>query len=134
MVDVSNEIKTESIKSLQSTIKKSEKALVQMNQKGSNTTLIEKRLMALCIGLAVLDKIWNQGSLHYTQDDLVETSIILTGLLPSIKDIYTKLKTGSSQRTLLERRIRALELAILAIDEITNRTDKGTGDRDLSVS
>lgn len=118
MIDISNEIKMESKKSLQSAIKKSEKALAQMNQKGSNTTLIEKRLMALRIGLAVLDKVWKQGSHRYTQNDLVETRIVLTGLFSSIDDIYAKLKTGSPQRTLLERRIRALELAVQAIDEI----------------
>lgn len=118
MENVSDEIKKESIKSIQSTIKKSEKALAQMSQKGANTTLIEKRLMALRIGLAVLDNVWNQGSHQYSQDDLVETRLIVTGLFPSIEDIYSKSKTGSPQRTLLERRIKALELAVQAIDDL----------------
>ena len=120
MENVSSEIKTESIKSLQSTIKKSEKAFAQMSQKGASTTLIEKRLMALRIGLAVLDNVWNQGSHQYTQDDLVETRNILTGLFPSIEDIYSKSKTGSPQKTLLEIRIKALELAVQAIDDHAN--------------
>lgn len=123
MEDVSVELKTESIKSLQSTIKKSEKALAQMSQKGANTTLIKKRLMALRISLAVLDNIWNQGSNNYSHNDLVETRNIITELIPSIEDIYSKLKTGSPQRTLLERRIKALDLAVKAIDDLSNETN-----------
>lgn len=120
MENVSSVKKLESIKSLQSTISKSEKALVHMNQKGANTTLLEKRLIALRIGLAVLGNVWNQRLHHYTKDDLVETRNILTGLFPSIEDIYSKSKTGSPQRTLLERRIKSLELAVQAIDDLFN--------------
>ena len=116
MENVSN-AKVESIKSLMSIIRKSEKALAQISQKGANTTLIEKRLIALRIGLAVLDNVWNQKPHHYTQGDLAEARNVLTGLFPSIQDIYAKSKTGSPQRTLLGRRIRALELAVQAIDE-----------------
>lgn len=121
MENVSSKIKMDSIKSLQSTIKKSEKALEQMRQKGTNTTLIENRLMALRIGLDTLDNVWNQGSHHHTPKDLVTARTILVGLFPSIQDIYTKLKAGSPQRTLLERRIKALELAVQAIDDLTDK-------------
>ena len=34
---------------------------------------------------------------------------------------YDKSKAGSPQRTLLERRIKALELAIQAIDKLSNK-------------
>lgn len=37
----------ESIKAIQSAIKKSEQALMHMRQKGSSTTLLEKRLKVL---------------------------------------------------------------------------------------
>lgn len=117
---VSNVDKMESIKSILSTISKSEKALAQMTQKGANTTLLNKRLKALYIGLAVLENVWNQTTLHYTQEDLTESRNVITGLFPSIKDIYNKSKAGSPQRTLLERRIKALELAIQAIDDLSN--------------
>ena len=46
--------KVESLKSFRSTIRKSENALSSMTDKGANTTLVEKRLKALRIGLAVL--------------------------------------------------------------------------------
>lgn len=46
MKNVSNIDKVESIKSLQSTISKLENALSQMTHKGSNTTLVKKRLKA----------------------------------------------------------------------------------------
>ncbi|MEK4092168.1 MULTISPECIES: hypothetical protein [unclassified Viridibacillus] len=121
MLNVSNVDKLESIKSLQSTISKLENALSQMTQKGVNTTLVKKRLKAVCIGLAMLENVWYQSPHYYTKEDLSEAHNVLTGLFPSIEKIYVKSKIGSPQRTLLERRIKALELAIQAIDDISNK-------------
>ena len=118
MENVSNMNRLESIKSFQSTISKSEKALAQMTQKGANTILLKKRLKALYIGLAMIENVWNQRPHLYTQEDLAEARNILTGLFPSIENIYAKLKAGSPQRTLLERRIKALELAVQAMDDL----------------
>lgn len=120
MENVSNLDKSESIKSFQSTISKSENALAQMTQKGANTTLLKIRLKALYIGLAMLENVWNQRPHHYTQEDLAEARNVLTGLFPSIENINAKSKAGSPQRTLLERRIKALELAVQAIDDLSN--------------
>lgn len=119
MEKVSSEDKLESIKSLQSTIRKSEKALAQMTQKSANTTLITKRLKALNIGLAMLESVWNQSPHHYPQEDLTEAHNVLTGLFPSIEGIYAKSKAGSPQKMLLKRRIKALELAIQAIEDLS---------------
>lgn len=119
MEKVSKEDQLESIKSLQSTITKLENALSQMTHNGANTTLVKKRLQALYVGLAVLDNVWKQQSQHYTQDELAEARHVITGLFPSIQTIYAKLKAGSPQRTLLERRIKALELAVQAIDDLS---------------
>ncbi len=111
--------KLESIKSLQSTISKLENALSQMTQNGTNTTLVKKRLKAVYIGLATLENVWNQNPHHYTQEDLAETRNVITGLFTSIENSYVKSKAGSPQRTLLERRIKALELAVQAIDDLS---------------
>lgn len=121
MENVSNTIKMESIKSFQSTINKSENALANMAQKGANTTLVKKRLNALYIGLGMLEYIWNQKPHIYTNEELADARNILTGLLPSIQNIYAKSKTGSPQKTLLKRRIKSLELAIQAIDDYSNK-------------
>ncbi|MBJ7985918.1 MULTISPECIES: hypothetical protein [Bacillus] len=121
MENVSNVDKLESIKSLQSTINKLENALSQMTQKGANTTLVKKRLKAVCIGLAMLENVWNQRTPHYTLKELAEARNVITGLLPSIEKFYDKSKAGSPQRTLLERRIKALEQAIQAIDNFSNK-------------
>ncbi|QGU95419.1 hypothetical protein GOM49_10255 [Clostridium bovifaecis] len=118
MENVSNISKLESIKSFQSTIRKSEKALAQMTQKGANTTLVKKRLKALHIGLAMLENVWNQVPHDYNQEDLAEARNVLIGLLPSIENSYAKSKVGSPQRTLLERRIKSLELSVQAIDDL----------------
>lgn len=117
MIEVSNVVKSESVKSLQSTIRKLEKAYDQMSQKGANTTLVKKRLNAIKIGLSLLEHFWDQKPLDYTKEDLKEARHILTGLLPTIQNTYNKLKAGSSQRTLLERRIKSLQLAIQGIDQ-----------------
>ncbi len=77
MENVSNVDKMESIKSFKSTISKSEKALDHMTQKRANTTLLKKRLIALYIGLAILEKVWNQRPHHYTQDDLADACNVL---------------------------------------------------------
>ena len=120
MENLSDADKLESIKSFQSTISKSEKALAQMTQKGANTTLVKKRLKALYIGLAMLENVWDQKPHHYTQEDLAEARHVLVGLFPSIERIRAESKAGSPQRTLLERRIKALELAVQAIDDLSN--------------
>ncbi|MGI6549711.1 MAG: hypothetical protein ACOX4Q_06675 [Syntrophomonadales bacterium] len=124
MESVSNANKLESIKALQSAISKSEKALAQMKQKGANTTLLERRLQALYIGLAMLEKAWNQKPHHHDHEELAEARNVLIGLLPSIESIFARSKAGSPQRTLLERRIKALELAVQAIDDFSNRSDR----------
>ncbi|WP_284646175.1 hypothetical protein [Paenibacillus silviterrae] len=111
--------KLESLKSLQSTISKLENAISQMTDNGTNTTLAKKRLKAVCIGLAALENIWNQSSHQYTQEDVRAARNVITGLLPSINNSFTKSKTGSPQRTLLARRIKALELAVQAIDVLS---------------
>lgn len=120
MKNVSTVDKLESIKSLQSTISKLESALAQMTLKGTNTTLVKKRLEGISIGLAALDKVWNQVNHQYTLEDLSDARGVLSGLLPSIENSYAKSKVGSPQRTLLARRITALKLAIQAIDDLSN--------------
>ncbi|WFA22475.1 hypothetical protein ERY13_06405 [Paenibacillus mucilaginosus] len=111
--------KLESIKSLKSTISKLESALSQMTQSGTNTTLVKKRLKAVYIGLATLENVWLQIPHHYTQEDLAEARNVITGLFPSIENSYVKSKAGSPQRTLLKRRIKALEKAVQAIDDLS---------------
>lgn len=120
MEQVSNEIKLQSIKSFQSTIGKTEKALAGMTEKGANTTLIKKRLKALHIGLAMLESVWDQKPHHFPKEDLEEARNVLIGLFPSIENIYAKLKEGSPQQTLLERRVKSLQLAVQAIDDSLN--------------
>ena len=119
MDNTSNEEKLESIKSFQSSIRKSEKALAQMTEKGTNTTLLSKRLKALQIGLAVLEKVWSLRPYEYTKEDLAEARDTLMDLLPTIEKIYAKSKVGSPQKTLLERRIMSLKLSVQAIEDVT---------------
>lgn len=117
MENVLNEDKLESIKAFQSTIFKSENALANMPQKGANTNLLKKRLRALYIGLAMLESAWKLKPHQYTKEDLAEARNVLSGLSPSLKNIYGKSKVGDPQKTLIERSIKAFELAIQAMDD-----------------
>ncbi|WJH30640.1 hypothetical protein N6H13_08420 [Paenibacillus sp. CC-CFT742] len=118
MENVSERIQLQSIQSIQTTIRKSENALTQMTQKGANTTLIEKRLKALRIGLSMLEHVWQHKPHPYTSEDLTEACSVLTGLMPNIENSLVKAKEGSPQRTLLIRRIQALKLAVQAMDDL----------------
>ncbi|RIX59272.1 hypothetical protein D3P08_03700 [Paenibacillus nanensis] len=120
MENVSELEKSESILSLQSTIRKLEKAFSQMTQHNANTTLVKKRLHAASVGLAVLETAWNQRPHPYTREALAEARAVLSGLLPSIENSYAKLKAGSPQKTLLERRMKSVKLAIQAIDDLSS--------------
>ncbi|MGI6207088.1 MAG: hypothetical protein ACOYEW_02645 [Anaerolineae bacterium] len=118
-------VRSQSLASLQSAINKSEKALARMAQKGASTALVAKRLKALQVGLAVLESVWNHRPHHYTQGDLTEACTVLVGMLPSVERIYARSRPGSPQRTLLERRITALSLALQAIEgEHQQRPDR----------
>lgn len=66
--------------------------------------------------MAILENVWEQKPLLYNQDEIAEARTVLAGLLPSIKTSYAKAKEGGPQRTLLNRRIKSLEIAIKAID------------------
>jgi hypothetical protein len=120
MENVTHEEQLESIKAFQSTIRKSENALANMTQKGNNTTLVQKRLKALYIGLAVLEFVWNRKSHPYTEQDIAGARLVLMGLFPSLESMYAKFKEGSPQKTLLERRIKAFHLAVQAMDDLAN--------------
>ncbi|SDH78968.1 hypothetical protein SAMN04487975_10815 [Planococcus glaciei] len=117
METVSTDARSEAIKSFQSTIRKCENAVAQMTQKGSNTALLKKRLNALEIGLAILENAWYQKRHPYTSGNLAEARQVLNGLLPSIEQSCAKSKPGSPQHTLLERRLKSLDLAIQALDD-----------------
>ncbi|MCL6658698.1 hypothetical protein [Paenibacillus amylolyticus] len=118
MENVSQEDQLESIKAFQSTICKSENALVHMTQKSSNTTLLQKRLKALHIGAALLENVWNQKAHSYTKEDIAQARLVLIGLFPSLESMYAKSKEGSPQKTLLERRIKAFHLAVQVMDDL----------------
>lgn len=117
MNDITEDMKLESIKSMCSTIRKSESSLKQMTCKGANTVIIEKRLKVFRVGLAILEYTWYHVPLPYSLDECTAAYTVLMDLLPGFYEMYNKLKLGSSQRTLLQRRIKALEHVGVAFKE-----------------
>ena len=115
MREISDKEKRESVNSYQSTIRKMEKALAEMQRKDANTTLVSKRLESLRIGLAVIEYAWYGKTLEYRVEELIKAREILSGLMPSLESAYEKSKEGSPQRTLLERRIGSIRQSISII-------------------
>ncbi len=116
MQSVSQERQTLSIKSMQSTLSKLENAYKNMTEKGLNTALVQKRWDAVKIGLNSLENAWQGTEFSYEEETILEARNVLVDILPSIEKQYEKANDGSSQKTLLERRITSTELAIDALD------------------
>lgn len=111
-------IRKQSLASLASSIRKLERALVSVQQKDSSTTVIAKRLKALQMGLAALKSVWDNQVFAYTPKETDEAKTVLASLFPSLQAMASKFKSGSSQATLLIRRVRSLELALAALSEM----------------
>ncbi|PIC64108.1 hypothetical protein CSV79_08625 [Sporosarcina sp. P13] len=117
MKTVSREIQDVSIKSLESTVNKLSNAYRSMTEKGANTTLVEKRHHAVTIGLESLKGIWYDKDFFYEAEIIRTSKNTLQGVIPSIEQQLAKAKEGSSQKTLNERRLTALTLAIESLEE-----------------
>lgn len=117
MKPVSHEIQQMSIKSLDSTFNKLSNAYTSMTEKGSNTTLVKKRQSAVKIGLESLKSTWNGEGFSYDDKIILSSKEVLQGVIPSIEKQIAKAKEGSSQKTLNEHRLTALELAIESLED-----------------
>ncbi|MDN4523933.1 hypothetical protein [Fictibacillus fluitans] len=117
MKPVSEENQTLSIDSLRSTLSKLENSCKSMSGKNSNTTLVEKRRDAIKIGLNCLQNAWHGAEFSYSVETVRSAQCTLQELLPSIHKQYEKVKEGSAQKTLLQRRIASIELALEALEE-----------------
>jgi hypothetical protein len=116
MKTVSQEIQDLSIKSLESTFNKLSNAYKSMIEKGSNTTLVKKRRNAVKVGLESLKGTWNGGDFFYDDEIILTSKDILQSVIPSIEKQIAQAKEGSSQKTLNERRLTALKLAIESLE------------------
>lgn len=116
MKTVSQEIQGLSIKSLESTFNKLSTAYKSMTEKGSNTTLVQKRRNAVKIGLESLNAVWNEGDFFYDEETISTSKDVLQNVIPSIEKQIAKAKEGSAQKTLNERRLTALKLAIESLE------------------
>lgn len=116
MRTVNQEIQDWSIKSLESTCNKLSNAYKSMIEKGLNTTLVKKRQNAVKVGLESLKDVWNGGDFFYDEETILTSKDTLQSIIPSIEKQIAKAKEGSSQKTLNERRLTALKLAIVSLE------------------
>lgn len=117
MKAISQEIQDQSIKSLESTCNKLSTAYQRMTEKGVNTTLVKKRLHAVKMGLESLKNIWSGENFSYDEEAIGTSKKVLEGVRPSIEKQIAKAKEGSSQKTLNDRRLTALKLAIESLEK-----------------
>jgi hypothetical protein len=117
MKPVSLEIQNLSIASLQSTYTKLFNAYHSTVAKGSSTTLIEKRLHAVKLGLESIQALWRGEPFDYNKAAILSSKQVLEHIIPSIEQQLARAKAGSPQKTLNERRLTALQLAIESLDD-----------------
>ena len=117
MENLTPDEKQESIEAFQSIIRKSENALISMKSGTAQTRLLEKRLKAARIGEQVLTARWEGKELDVGVEELVEAKQVLEGLLLMLPAFLEKTKPGSGQRTYIERRIKAFQIAISYLNE-----------------
>src|SRR5699024_7057038 len=118
MKNIKHEEKDASIKSLESTYSKLSNAYKTMSDKRSNLTLVEKRRDAVKVGLDSLENIWNDKEFLYSKEEVLESREILKNLMPSIEKQIAKAGKSSPQKTVNERRLIGLELAVEALDNL----------------
>ncbi|WP_270181292.1 hypothetical protein [Alkalihalobacillus sp. CinArs1] len=116
----SAEAKEMSIKSLESTYNKLSNAYKSISEKGSNTTLVLKRLNAVEIGIKSLKDNWNSEGFFYDEEPIRNSKEVLEGIIPSIEKQIERAKKGSAQKTINERRLTALKLAIESLEQRLN--------------
>ena len=116
MDHVDESVQHQSIASLASSIRKLEKALTSVQGKNSSTTVVATRLLALQIGYAALQAVWSKQAFSFTSAEADGAKKVLAGLFPSLEAMAPKFAAGSSQATLLARRVRSIQLALQALD------------------
>ncbi len=124
MEQISEKSKVEAIESFQSTIRKMEKALIQMRNKEANTTLVTRRLESMKIGLVALECAWYGKPQLFTEEENIKAVEVLRALMPSLERAYLKSGENSAQRTLLYRRTDSIAHSIRIIEEQILGPDK----------
>ncbi len=117
MKPVSEKVRQLSIASLESTCRKLRNSYESAVNKNASTTLIEKRLNAVQMGLNSLQNMWEGKPMDADREKVIMSTTIIRGLLPSIERQLAKANNGSPQHTLNERRLVALQLAIESLEQ-----------------
>jgi predicted nucleic acid-binding Zn-ribbon protein len=112
-----NETHDQSIKALESTLNKLTRSYHTMSQKGANTTLVQKRMKAVQVGLDSLKKSLKGEQFPYDEHEVSTSIHVLQSLIPSIEKQITNASEQSSRKTLADRRLRALHLAIQSLSK-----------------
>ncbi len=119
MESVHEKERKESLGAVRSAVGKTRKALMNLNPDSFTSRLAAGRLRALSSGLEALECIWNGEAFRGNREETIRDREVLMSLIPSIREIGKRFPEGSPQHTLIRRRVRALELAIQALTELS---------------
>lgn len=108
----------ESLTSLQSTIRKLEKAAESQMQRGLPAKVTVQRLEAMHIAYAVVAE---EKDTTFSKAEMKDAQAQLRSLLPTLDRMLQKFTGHPSQHTLLIRRIRSIELALAHLDELLGK-------------
>lgn len=108
-------------KAILSTIHKCEKAQQTLSQKQSSgspqLTSLHRSLKALNLASSFIGRELNEDFINdYSKEDLEEALQSIASLVHQVERIRPKLKEGTSQHTLLIRRIKAFHIASVLIE------------------
>lgn len=108
----------EAIRSIASTISKSEKALTKLKEGTFQHTMTVRGIKAYYMAVSLLNRETRANGNEaeasaesYTKEELAEALQAITSAAGRCENILPKLKAGSSQHTLTVRRIKAFHIA-----------------------
>ncbi|MFB9324630.1 hypothetical protein ACFFSY_01590 [Paenibacillus aurantiacus] len=124
MENLTLEEKQQSVEAFHSIIRKSEKALSHMKPDAPQTKLLAKRMKAARVGVGTLLARWEGLELEVCRTDLIEAKKELESVLLTLPSFLNKTKEGSGQWTYMTRRMKALTVAMIYMDDLIEKLEE----------
>lgn len=105
------------VQSLESTLHKLNRSLESIREQGSSTTLVRKRVLAVQVGLASLENDWFKQDFMFDEATIGASLDTLKRIASAVEEQRASAHRRRSQKTLIDRRKAALELAIQSLSK-----------------
>lgn len=114
-------LRSMAVESLESTLHKLNRSLESIRKQGASTTLVQKRVLAVHVGLASLENDWFKRDFMFDEATIEASRDALRIIASAVERQTTSAHRHSSQKTLMDRRRKALELAIQSLNKRLDR-------------